>query len=268
MNTVIENFFYPLLDLLYPLTCPGCGCEIESTSIPVCGECVHALAHIHEPVCDRCGAPLFDGDISPNTRGCKQCPEQTPCFDHARSLFIYNDDRVRNIIHALKFDYQTRLAPFLAQLFVSGYQRFYRGRDFDLIVPVPLHSSRLRSREFNQSTLMAEGLSRSSGIPFDDSVVKRIRKTKSQVSMNETERRKNLLNAFAVIRPESIHRKHILLLDDVMTTGTTVSEVSRVLREAGTASISVLTLARAIDLRKVQPHITSNNQPSFSVRPI
>jgi ComF family protein len=113
-------------------------------------------------------------------------------------------------------------------------------------MPVPLHVSRLRWRGFNQAQLLATPLARQAGVPLDALSLERIRHTRPQVELTEAERRRNVAHAFRVTRPGRVHRRRILLVDDVYTTGATVDECSRELKRAGAASVDVLVLARAV----------------------
>jgi ComF family protein len=119
-------------------------------------------------------------------------------------------------------------------------------RAYDVIIPVPLHVSRLRWRGFNQSQHLALSLASAAGIPLDSFILERVRPTRPQVQLNEAERRRNVARAFHVARPERVRGRRVLLIDDVYTTGATVDECSRVLLRNGCAHVDVLVLARAV----------------------
>jgi ComF family protein len=119
--------------------------------------------------------------------------------------------------------------------------------DIDMIVPVPLHPSRLRAREFNQSLLLADQLSRFLARPVSATHLVRITATDPQTTLTRQARLRNLRKAFAVRRPQDLREKRILLVDDVFTTGTTLNECAKALREAGTGPVFALTLARTVD---------------------
>jgi ComF family protein len=117
---------------------------------------------------------------------------------------------------------------------------------YDVIMPVPLHVKRLRWRGFNQAQLLAHALARTGRVAIDALSLQRVRPTLPQVRLNEAERRRNVARAFGVARPERVRSRHILLIDDVYTTGATVEECSQALFKAGAAGVDVLVLARAV----------------------
>jgi ComF family protein len=117
---------------------------------------------------------------------------------------------------------------------------------YDIIVPVPLHTERLRWRGFNQSLLLAQAIGRGQQIPVDPFLLERIRSTVPQTQLNERERQANVRGAFAVVAAERLQGKHVLLVDDVYTSGATVQECAKTLRREGAAAVDVFTLARAV----------------------
>jgi ComF family protein len=118
--------------------------------------------------------------------------------------------------------------------------------EYDVVIPVPLHLTRLRWRGFNQAQFLAHILARPAGVPVDAVSLQRIRATRPQVELDETQRRRNVAQAFCVARPQAVHRRRVLLIDDVFTTGATVGECARVLLHAGAQGVDVLVLARAV----------------------
>jgi ComF family protein len=146
-------------------------------------------------------------------------------------------------LHRLKYGRDMSLAPILAAILAA---RAPNG-EHDLILPVPLHRSRLRWRGFNQSLLIARSLPPGTGGRLDRWALARRRATPPQVGLGESERRKNVRQAFVVTRVDAVRTARVLLVDDVMTTGATVDECARVLRRAGASEVDVLVLLRALD---------------------
>lgn len=241
----LKEFTLSFLDSLYPPICAGCGKELLGQESPICEDCMHGIPMFTPPVCPQCGAPLPQ-PLDPRKTRCHFCPEGVLFFDCARSVFSYKDNRVKNMIHALKFDFQTRVASPLSLFLFRGFSLFYPNESFDALVPVPLHKSRLRQREFNQATLLCRSIHEKTGIPIRENLVFRIRRTPPQYSLNPQERRQNLEQAFISAEENTARGLRILVVDDVMTTGATINAVSAVLRAAGARSISALTLAQTI----------------------
>lgn len=147
-------------------------------------------------------------------------------------------------LHRLKYGRDVSLAPALASVLTT---RAHNTSEYDCVLPVPLHRTRLRWRGFNQSLLLARGLCGGRRGRLAPWPLARRRATPPQVGLGETERRRNVRDAFVVVRPDSIRGATVLLVDDVMTTGATVDECARVLRRAGARHVDVLVLLRALD---------------------
>jgi ComF family protein len=152
------------------------------------------------------------------------------------------------MIHSFKYYNKTHLRRPLALLTIRHLADFMTSVTADLIMPVPLHRARLRSRGFNQAVLLGEIISRNNNIPMDRDNLKRTRWTEPQVNLSANERRTNVKDAFSVRDAARVQGSSILLLDDVLTTGSTVEECARVLKSAGAARVSVITVARALSM--------------------
>lgn len=225
-----------LLRILYPETCPVCEEQpSEHDTAPICLSCWQTITPYNGPFCTTCGKPLSsDASIT-----CSDCLNDEPAFSAARSFGLY-DGTLRDAVHLFKFHGKRRLSkPLSGMLCCLELPRAHA------IVPVPLHKKRLRSREFNQSALLARHLSRHTGLPpLYNSLVK-VRDTSPQVGLRAKERRKNLKNAFRVTDKVSIRGKDLILVDDVFTTGATIRECSRLLREEGSGKIYAVLLAHS-----------------------
>jgi ComF family protein len=166
-----------------------------------------------------------------------------PPFSGARSFGYYTAE-LGKIVQELKFHGRKNLVKLLSPLLAAAYFESWCSADFDLIVPVPLHSKRRRERGYNQSELLARALERQIAVPYDSALI-RVRPTLPQVGLTHSERTDNVRKAFQCSQPLRIARKRILLIDDVMTTGATVGSAARALLEGGAVRVSVLTVARA-----------------------
>ncbi len=151
---------------------------------------------------------------------------------------------IRELIHRLKYNREIWIVKTLGRILVQGLDDVrLSAQDFDAIVPVPLHQKRLREREFNQAALLAGQLSRASGLPVRDVLV-RSRYTGTQTALDRAERRQNLRNAFSLRKNADVTDQNLLLIDDVLTTGSTLDACAAVLLEQGAESVRALTLAR------------------------
>jgi ComF family protein len=174
---------------------------------------------------------------------CHLCLDADRRFTRARSVTRF-DGVVRTLIHGFKYERNTWLAGDLVRLLASGWEVHFQDVDIDGVGWVPLHPTRRRTRGFNQARLLAEGLATRCGLPVFPGAVRRDRATSTQTNLNTRQRAQNVHGAFSCPRPARIAGKRLLLVDDVMTTGATVSEVSKVLLEAGAGAVYALTVAR------------------------
>jgi ComF family protein len=260
------------LDLLFPALCPVCHATLgRGRRDPLCGPCWESIERITPPWCERCGRPFgrFDRDPRPTdtVRGdgvadlmsahgaqaagrysivadghCGECSVHPPVFDWARSAAIYSGT-VRDAIHALKFNGKAPLARPLGALIVEGYAAGLPA-GVTAVVPVPLASARERERGYNQASLLAERIARDCGLPVRARWLARRRHTPAQSDLTAAERRANVRDAFRA--SSAVRDAHVVLVDDVLTTGATVSECARVLRAAGASAVGVLTVARVL----------------------
>jgi ComF family protein len=232
-----------ILDVLFPPRCPACARHLASRS--VCSSCLAALAFIQSPLCPICGLPFAGAG---RDHRCTHCLARPPQYDSARACVGYETSSERPstiaaIVHRYKYARDVTLAPILGELLADRY----RARSgHDLIVPVPLHISRLRWRGFNQALLLAKPLARKTKAPLAPFALRRTRPTRPQVGLDEPGRRRNIARAFDVRHPEQVRSRSILLVDDVYTTGATVNECARMLRRAGAERVDVFVLARAV----------------------
>lgn len=234
------------LDLVFPPLCPLCQTRLgDGRRDPLCGCCWERLDRISPPYCQLCGRPFMTFQSSPEEEGgrCGECRRRRPPFAYARAAMRYKDT-AREVLHAFKFGGKRAIADPLAEIMALAGEAAGLPEAVDCIVPVPLHRSRQAERGFNQSALLARRLGRRWRRPVVEGSLRRTAATCPQTELAADERRKNVRGAFALRRPEQIAGRRVLLIDDVLTTGATVSECSRVLLGGGTAAVGVLTAAR------------------------
>ena len=211
----------------------------------MCASCWDkALAlQIKRPHCSCCGIPFHNFEEEAEHL-CGNCILRPPPYAAARSFGYYTDE-LSGLIQGLKFQGRRNLIGLLAPLLASAFFETWGREEFDLVVPVPLHPKRRRERGYNQAELLARALSRKIAVSFCADAIVRIRPTLPQVGLSESQRQENVSRAFRCRDPQRISKKRILLIDDVMTTGSTAASAARCLVEDGALRVSVLTLARA-----------------------
>ncbi|MBI4965098.1 MAG: ComF family protein [Desulfomonile tiedjei] len=150
---------------------------------------------------------------------------------------------MRTALVRFKFYSALHAAGPLSELLIETFNRYFEPREFSLIVPIPIHRKRLLQRGFNQTVVLAENLSAATGIPLDRRSLQKITDTPPQVGLPRPERIKNLRGSFGVLRPDRIRGAKVLLIDDVATTGSTISEAAKTVARAGAASVDALVLA-------------------------
>lgn len=230
-----------LSSLLYPPLCVVCSNSIDGREY-LCETCRDRAPRIAPPFCAKCSEPFF-GAIT-QTFSCANCEHRVLHFDAAVAAYR-SRGLVRKLVHDFKYGHQRHLRhPLAGWLGEAMDDPRLRGRSFDLIVPVPLHPTRERERGFNQAALLAELLARQVAVPISPAL-ERIRYTITQTAYDRAERMENLHDAFRLRKKMNVRELHVLLIDDVLTTGSTLSECARVLKAAGAASVYAATAARA-----------------------
>lgn len=215
--------------------CLLCGEHTKAAS-GVCLPCRQDLPWHNADVCQRCALPLPNS----TTTLCGQCINLAPAFTHTHAVFRYAFP-INKILQAYKYQERLTIAQFFAH---SCLETQSRPSLASYLIPMPLHPSRLQSRGFNQSLEIARQLSRAWDIPLDKHSCHRIKNTPPQASLTLKARVKNVTNAFAC--RGNFHGQHVLVIDDVMTTGASLNELSKTLLNAGAASVSGLVMARTI----------------------
>jgi len=229
-------------DLVYPPSCAHCGIRVAGHGA-LCAKCWTSIRFIERPFCEVLGTPFpydhGEGALSP------EAIADPPTFDRLRSVAIH-DGIVRDLVHSLKYRDRLDLAPVIARWMVRAGAAELAA--CDAVLAVPLHRTRLFTRKFNQSAELARHIARSIDKPFLASAVLRVKRTAQQVGLSVNARADNVRGAFAVAAgcETDVFGRRLVLIDDVFTTGATVSAVARILKRAGAADVSVLTFARAM----------------------
>jgi competence protein ComFC len=231
-----------LLDVLYPPCCLICR---RGEAEPFCPACIGEIAPLSPPFCDRCGVPVAAGSLV-----CADCEAgSAPPFAWSQAVGQYTGV-LRTAVHHLKYHRKGALARPLGGLLATALATpsplVPKDGTFGCIVPVPLHPSKLRARGFNQAERIARVLAEQTGLPLDTTGLMRVRKTRTQTRFHASERQRNVQGVFATRSELYFDGKSILLIDDVLTTMSTVSECSRVLRNAGATRVAVLAVARGL----------------------
>ena len=229
MQRTVSRILGSLIDVLLPPTCAACGREGRY----ICETCKSSLPPLKKPHCRLCASPG-------TSLTCSWCHAMPPAFDGVRAPYLM-EGTAREIVYGLKYRNLRASAPELGRL--MGAHLALEPVPADVLVPVPLHPRRERERGYNQSGLLAREVSKQSGIPMEPQLLRRIRNTRPQVSVEDhEERRRNMEGAFECA-PE-IGSLKVLLIDDVVTTGATMSACAGPLKAAGAASVWGLALAR------------------------
>jgi len=254
-------------ELVLKCRCAVCGDMTRGEA--VCGRCTSRFRLITEQCCARCGRPLAAEGVAELCDGflCGDCRLDKPKlhFDRAVSVFVYEGE-MRTAILKHKHGKRVGVGKVLGKLWgtqlpvkIEGLLR--QDERPDLILPVPLHESRLREREFNQSAILARHASSALGVRAEYEVLSRIRATEYQSRLTPAQKRQNVKGAFAVTRPEPVRGAAVLLVDDIFTTGSTVNECAKALKKAGARSVTVATLARPTELQ--QGDLPDDTRPDF-----
>jgi ComF family protein len=239
---------------LFPADCRLCGTPlIHISRLPVCDECLSQMTRIDGILCSICGERLNRPDALSQEDGeacCELCRRAQPTYVKAAAYGSY-ESGLRDLIHLLKYDLVRPAAAVLGRMLAEAIGDLPLGfaQGPMVVVPVPLYVKKSRQRGFNQSELIARSalkLLSGGGFELKAGVLKRCRETQSQIGLSRHQRRENMRGAFLVAKPEEIAQREVLLVDDVMTTGTTVSECARVLRRAGASKVFVATVARTL----------------------
>ncbi|MBU4372767.1 MAG: ComF family protein [Proteobacteria bacterium] len=233
-----------IADLIFPPRCITCEELLEQHGpLPFCPRCMAGIRFIGSPLCPRCGTPFPAAEGEDHL--CGECLITERPYAVARSVGRY-EETLLTAIHRFKYRGKTGIGDLLSRIMADFAGKTWEMKVFERILPVPLHRRRLRERGFNQAVILARGLSTRFNIPLDFTVLRRNIFTPPQVGLDRKERSANVQGAFTVTHPERIVGRRLLLVDDVYTTGSTLTECARVLIRAKAEAVAVLTMARAV----------------------
>src|SRR6266481_325495 len=233
------------LDIALPTLCVSCREPVHGEG--VCAECWAKLSFIAQPYCPRLGIP-FVYDPGPELLS-MEAIANPPAYQRARAAVRY-DEVARTLVHALKYQDRTDLAPAMGRWMARAGQELLG--EADVLVPVPLHWRRGWSRRYNQSGALARIISRQSGVKVAPEALRRVRATEQQIGLSRSQRASNVQGAFKVEgdRSADIQGRRVILIDDVLTSGATADACARALLRAKAAQVDVLVFARVVDTHK------------------
>ncbi|MDD5772993.1 MAG: ComF family protein [bacterium] len=245
VREIIDAF----VDFIWPPKCLICDNSLEDGKKFICDECAKGVNLFSPPFCFHCGKPLFySGDLS--ERLCAPCKEKKGHFDRAFIIGSY-ENSLREAVHQFKYNKKAALRKYFSVLINDYVEKNNVLDKVDVIVPVPLFLTKKRERGFNQSELLAKEISKKWSLPVSTKNLYRARHTEPQYNLDYTGREKNIKGAFKLKDKDIIEGKRVLLIDDVVTTGATINECSRILKNEGKAKdVFVLSLAgKLLDYR-------------------
>jgi ComF family protein len=233
------------LDIALPTLCVACREPVDGEG--VCPECWAKLSFIAPPFCPRLGIP-FVYDPGPGLLSMEAIADP-PAYQRARAAVRY-DDVARTLVHALKYQDRTDLAPAMGRWMARAGEELLD--EADVLVPVPLHWRRGWSRRYNQSGALARVIERQTGVPVVRDALRRIRPTQQQIGLSRSQRATNVQGAFKVSQDmaHKVQGRRVVLIDDVLTSGATTDACARALLRARAAQVDVLVFARVVDTHK------------------
>lgn len=253
----LKKIIAKLVDLLYVDDCNCINCDREipkGSKFGLCEECTAKFTFNNGNICRKCGRPVDN-----EAYYCLECQNHPKMFELARSPMRY-EDNVSRLMLNYKFHNKKYLAKYFAEAMYDCYIKY--GFKCDLIIPVPLSAERKRERGYNQAEKLAERLSELLKITINSKVCVKIINNPKQTELNAKARRANVIGAYKITDRNSVKGKSILLVDDVLTTGSTTSEIARKLYNAGAKSVKVLTYAVALEKIQMEEY-TENNYLTF-----
>lgn len=228
----VKRWGYDLLGLLFPNACNACGTTLYYGEHLICTKCLYDL-------------PFTDYHIHADNRVAKQLWGRLSLNAAMAMLYFRKGSKVQSLIHNLKYNNKTEVGVLLGNKLGERLKSSSLYQDIDWIIPVPLHLKKLRIRGYNQSLYIAEGISKVLDVPFSEAELIRSAATESQTKKSRYNRYENMQDVFKVVKPDQLSGKHILLIDDVITTGATLEACANELLKNGVAKVSIAALAFA-----------------------
>jgi len=245
MGCDAKNTWQGFVDLIFPPRCSACGERLdkEDLSPSFCRDCLGQFRFITPPLCPLCGYPY--ADKTSENHLCQACLLSPPPFVAARFVASY-EGVLQDVLHRFKYGGDTQIGEALGEIMANFTWPLFEIRDYSMIIPVPLHIKKLRERGFNQALTLSKIIAKHHRLKLDYLSFKRTEFTQPQTTLGKKARQVSVTGVFDVAHPEKLKREKVILIDDVYTTGSTLTECARTLKEAGVTTIAVLTMARTL----------------------
>ncbi|MDI6758113.1 MAG: ComF family protein [Candidatus Omnitrophota bacterium] len=240
---MLHKFINALVNIVYPKKCLACKekLKIHLQNELICAKCLKNIKKNTPPFCSSCGRHLVKTNFAKNI--CPSCLRGKLHFDRAFSPYTYKGS-IKRLIHEFKYKGKDYLGSPLGAMMIDFINEYNLPINYiDFIIPVPLHKTKLREREFNQAQVLAEAIAKKFNKGLLTETLTRQRYTRAQADLEINERLKNVKGSFSITNPQVIKGKNLLVIDDVLTTGATSSEAAAALKEAGANIVFILTLA-------------------------
>ena len=236
----IKNYWTAFVRIIYPTFCLICESSLEINECYLCDSCQAQIPHLKQPLCRKCAAevPPF-AELSSR---CPSCRSMKTYYHQGTALFPYRD-AVKKILHVVKFEKK----PWYVKSFKKSIAKANFAlpiHKYDFMVPVPADPKRKKQREFNTAHLIAESIAQLPNAPGIKPILKKIKSTAPQSELDRSKRLSNLFGTFRLIRSENVRHKRVLLVDDIVTTGATINECAKCLKEADVSCVDFFALAR------------------------
>jgi ComF family protein len=238
---IIVSVKEALLDTLFPRSCVFCDSARVDPKSFLCPKCSQSIRVISHPFCSQCGLPT-PGLALQSDGLCGRCLSSPPRYMRAR-YSVYYEGPLREALIRFKYYAALNVGNTLSDILIVAFQRHYDSKEFDMIVPVPVHRKRLFQRGFNQAVILAAKLASKVMLPLDRKSLIKVKDTPPQARLPRAQRIANLRNSFGVTDPVNVREKNVLLIDDVATTGSTIAEATKTLLKAGASRVDALVLA-------------------------
>ena len=236
-NKWIRSLAGTVLTLVYPERCAICDRTVKPSDKGICPYCGPVLEEVGDASCLKCGKPLEDG----TAEYCADCMKREHSFDRGLSLYPYSK-RVAESLYRLKYSGRRSVADFYGRKMAERFGDQIAAWGVEAVIPVPLHRERLKKRGYNQAELIAGALARPLGLPVCCDMVERVSNTTALKLLSAAQREEILKNAFKISKYE-VKLKAVLIVDDIYTTGSTIDEISGLLKRAGADRIFFVTAA-------------------------
>lgn len=250
---MIHKFAEEVLDRIYPsdIYCICCGKVIDwSRAYRLCDNCMDNMKWVGRRTCAKCGKILSDSNPDDT---CYSCREHAHAYDKGYCCTEYGSNE-RTIIYSLKYDDRTDIARTIGEIMADRMHVEFRRKElaikYDMLVPVPITRNKKLLRGYNQADLIAEYFSKHTGIPYDGEVLERTRETRAMKGLTPDERRRNIAGNFALKDTVDVTGLKCLVLDDIYTTGATMDEIARTLKQGGASRVDFLSFASGADVIK------------------